>query len=75
MFAKWVTRSGFSDPAYYDKGVVKILGFVEATIEPGYWRSGTKTCVCAVVVDDNGRFETVELSELQYVGDEKADGV
>ena len=73
MFARWQLRSGFSQPSYCDKGVVKILGFVEATIELGYRLSGTKRCTCAVVVDEHGTFHTIELSELRYVGENDPD--
>ena len=61
-------RSGFSD---YEHGAedVTILGFVHTTIEPGYQRTGTKTCIVAVVATQDGRLSTAELGELKLITD------
>lgn len=57
-------RSGFSDYEHSDENV-RILGFVHTTIEPGYMRSGSKSCVVAIVATDDGRLSTAELEELK----------
>lgn len=57
-------RSGFSDYEHPTENV-RILGFVHATIEPGYMRSGSKACIVAVVATEDGRLSTAELCELK----------
>lgn len=56
-------RSGFQD---YEipPSEVTILSFVEATIAPGYRSSGTKRCIVAIIVGDDGRLDTAELPHL-----------
>ncbi len=66
MKAMHQRRTGFRDYEVAPDHVT-ILGFVEATIEPGYQRHGTKKCIVAVIAKDDGRLGTAELDELTLV--------
>jgi len=63
MKATYQPRSGFSNYQIEPRPVT-ILGFVEATIEPGYQSHGIKRCIVAVISDEHGKLSTAELSAL-----------
>lgn len=65
--AEYTRRTGFRDSDYPPE-VVTILGFVEGTYEPGYQRSGSKSCTLAIIAYENGRLDKAELCDLRYTG-------
>lgn len=62
-YAPW---SGFANDEPRPE-LVTILGFTEATFEPGYERQGTKRAVVAIIADDSGRLRTAELRFLKLL--------
>lgn len=66
MKATYRRRSGWAD-CEIEPQAVTILGFVEATIEPGYMRHGSKRCVVAIVYGDDGKLMQAELSDLSIL--------
>jgi hypothetical protein len=64
LAATHTPRSGWSDHNRRSYAVT-ILAFAQATIEPGYQSLGSKTCLVAVIADEDGRLGTAELSDLK----------